>query len=223
MSRRSPSFPGTVDGVEILDDWNGFGQRVTGSGTTIFREVEAHPISLISFAALFQTPTPMGPFAQIMHAAIEAGIARGALTDALDYVRTRSRPWKDSGVERATDDPYTIAQFGDMKIRVSASDALLRRAGKFVDAAAQDPTAESVAAASIAVAEAKAASTEAALHVSSKLIELAGAGATRQELGLDRHWRNARTHSVHDPVRWKYRAIGDYYLNGVLPPRHGAL
>ena len=68
----------------------------------------------------------------------------------------------------------------------------------------------------------KAASTEAALFVSNKLIELAGSRATLQEFGLDRHWRNARTHSVHDPVRWKYRAIGDYWLNGVNPPRHGA-
>jgi alkylation response protein AidB-like acyl-CoA dehydrogenase len=165
----------------------------------------------------------MGPFAQIMHAAIEAGIARGALVDAIAFVRTRSRPWKDAGVERAADDPYTIAQIGEMKIRVSASDALLERAGKFVDAAAAEPSAETVAAASVAVAEAKAAATEASLHVSSKLIELAGSRATLQEFGLDRHWRNARTHSVHDPVRWKYRAVGDYWLNGVNPPRHGAI
>jgi alkylation response protein AidB-like acyl-CoA dehydrogenase len=75
----------------------------------------------------------------------------------------------------------------------------------------------------VAVAEAKAAATEASLHVSSKLIELAGSRATLQEFGLDRHWRNARTHSVHDPVRWKYRAVGDYWLNGVNPPRHGAI
>jgi alkylation response protein AidB-like acyl-CoA dehydrogenase len=110
-----------------------------------------------------------------------------------------------------------------MKIRVSASDALLERAGKFVDAAAAEPSAETVAAASVAVAEAKAAAAEASLHVSSKLIELAGSRATLQEFGLDRHWRNARTHSVHDPVRWKYRAVGDYWLNGVNPPRHGAI
>jgi alkylation response protein AidB-like acyl-CoA dehydrogenase len=165
----------------------------------------------------------MGPLAQIMHAAIEAGIARGALADTIEYVRSRSRPWKDAGVEHAYEDPYTIAQVGEMRIRVSASDALLARAGKFVDAAAADPTAETVAAASIAVAESKAASTETALFVSSKLIELAGSRATLQEFGLDRHWRNARTHSVHDPVRWKYRAVGDYWLNGVNPPRHGAI
>jgi alkylation response protein AidB-like acyl-CoA dehydrogenase len=139
------------------------------------------------------------------------------------FVRHRSRPWKDSGVEHAYDDPYSIAQVGEMKLRVSASDALLERAGHSVDLAIADPTIETVAAASVAVAEAKAASTEASLHVASKLIELAGSRATLAEYGLDRFWRNARTHSVHDPVRWKYRAIGDYWLNGVNPPRHGAI
>jgi alkylation response protein AidB-like acyl-CoA dehydrogenase len=75
----------------------------------------------------------------------------------------------------------------------------------------------------VAVAEAKVAATEASLAASSKLIELAGSRATLAEFGLDRHWRNARTHTVHDPVRWKLRAIGDYWLNGINPPRHGAL
>jgi alkylation response protein AidB-like acyl-CoA dehydrogenase len=158
-----------------------------------------------------------------MHAAIEAGIARGALAATLDYVRTRARPWKDAGVDHAYEDPYTISAVGELQLKVSASDALLARAGRFVDAATANPTTESVAAASVAVAESKAASTEAALFVSSKLIELAGAKATSLEFGLDRFWRNARTHSVHDPVRWKYRAIGDYWLNGVNPPRHGAI
>jgi SfnB family sulfur acquisition oxidoreductase len=215
--------PRDSPGITVIDDWTGFGQRVTGSGTTVLDNVAAHPISVLSFAALFKTPTSMGPLAQIMHAAIQAGIARGALVDTIEYVRTKSRPWKDAGVEHACQDPYTIAQVGEMRIRVSASDALLARAGKFVDAAAADPTTETVAAASIAVAESKAASTEAALFVSNKLIELAGSRATLREFGLDRHWRNARTHSVHDPVRWKYRAVGDYWLNGVNPPRHGAI
>jgi SfnB family sulfur acquisition oxidoreductase len=216
-------IPRDTRGITIIDDWTGFGQRVTGSGTTVLDNVEVRPISVLPFAALFKQPTSMGPLAQIMHAGIEAGIARGALADTIDYVRTRSRPWKDAGVEHAYEDPYTIAQVGEMRIRVSASDALLARAGKFVDIAAADPTAETVAAASIAVAESKAASTEAALFVSNKLIELAGSRATLQEFGLDRHWRNARTHSVHDPVRWKYRAVGDYWLNGINPPRHGAI
>ena len=77
--------------------------------------------------------------------------------------------------------------------------------------------------ASIAVAEAKALATETALHVTSKLIEYAGSRGTLVEHNLDRFWRNARTHSVHDPVRWKYKVIGNYFLNGVKPPRHGAI
>lgn len=215
--------PRDASGVTIIDDWSGFGQRVTGSGTTLLDNVEVHPFSVISLRAAFDRPTSMGPHAQIMHAAIEAGIARGALAETIKFVRTRSRPWKDAGVEHAYEDPYTIAQIGEMKIRVSASDALLKRAARFVDAAVSAPNAESVAAASVAVAEAKAASTDASLHVASKLIELAGSRATLAEFGLDRYWRNARTHSVHDPVRWKYRAVGDYWLNGVNPPRHGAI
>jgi SfnB family sulfur acquisition oxidoreductase len=215
--------PREARGLTIVDDWSGFGQRVTGSGTTILDDVEAHPISVLSLRAVFDAPTTMGPIAQIMHAAVEAGIARAALAETIAFVRTRSRPWKDSGVDHAYEDPYTIAQIGEMKLRVSASDALLERAGRFVDVAISDPTAESVAAASVAVAEAKAASTEASLHVASKLIELAGSRGTLAEYGLDRFWRNARTHTVHDPVRWKYRAIGDYWLNGINPPRHGAI
>ena len=165
----------------------------------------------------------MGPFAQIMHAAVEQGIAEAALADTVQFVRHSARPAKDAGVDRASDDPYTVATVGELKIRVDASSALLDRAGEFVDRAGEPSLRSStVAAASVAVAEVKIASTEAALFVASKLIELAGSSATLTKHGLDRHWRNARTHTVHDPVRWKYRAVGDYWLNGVNPPRHGA-
>ena len=85
------------------------------------------------------------------------------------------------------------------------------------------PDAEKVASASIAVAEAKAATTEIAIQATNKLFELAGTQATLAKFNLDRHWRNARAHTLHDPVRWKYYAIGNYYLNAVRPKRHGAL
>jgi len=209
-------------GVTLVDDWFGFGQRVTGSGSTLLDNVEVHPFAVLSFQALFDRPTIMGPFAQIMHAAVEQGIAERALADTLEFVR-RSRPWKDARIERASDDPYTVAAIGEMKIRVDASESLLDRAGSFIEEAAANPSDETVAAASVAVAEAKIASTEAALHVATKLIELAGSNATLAKYNLDRHWRNARTHTVHDPVRWKYHAVGNYWLNGVRPPRHGAI
>ena len=215
--------PRGAKGVTILDDWSGFGQRITGSGTTILEHVAVHPFSVISLAGTFAEPTSMGPFAQIMHAAIEQGIAEAALAETVRFVRTAARPWKDAGVDRASDDPYTISIAGELKIRVDASAALLDRAGVYVDHATTTPSTETVAAASVAVAEAKIASTETALHVASKLIELGGSSATLAKHDLDRYWRNARTHTVHDPVRWKYRAVGDYWLNGVNPPRHGAI
>jgi SfnB family sulfur acquisition oxidoreductase len=215
--------PRETQGITIVDDWSGFGQRVTGSGTTLLENVEVHPFAILSFKSLFERPTSMGPFAQIMHAAVEQGIAEAALADAVRFVQTSARPWKDAGVDRASDDPYTVAMAGELKIRVDASSALLDRAGALVDRAAAEPSVETVAAASVAVAEAKIASTDAALLVASKLIELGGSSATAAKHDFDRHWRNARTHTVHDPVRWKYRVVGDYWLNGVNPPRHGAI
>jgi SfnB family sulfur acquisition oxidoreductase len=216
-------IPPNSEGLTIIDDWSGFGQRTTGSGTTVFDNVRVHPFSVLSMQALFERPTSMGPVAQIMHAAVDQGIARAALADTIRFVRNYTRPWKDSGVAHGYEDPYLIAEVGAIQVGVDASQALLARAGRITDEAIARPSSETVAAASVAVAEAKVAATEASLFASSKLIELAGSRATLAEFGLDRHWRNARTHTVHDPVRWKLRAIGDYWLNGINPPRHGAL
>ncbi len=210
-------------GLEIVDDWSGFGQRTTGSGSALFDRVAVAAEDVVSFQDAFERPTTVGPLAQILHAAIDAGIARGAFEDTLRFVRERARPWVDSGVDKASADPLTIHEIGRLAIRLHAAEALLERAGRVLDRATAEPDAESVAAASIAVAEARALSTEVALLAGSKLIELGGSRACLAELGLDRHWRNARVHTLHDPVRWKYHAVGDYYLNGRLPPRRGTL
>ncbi|WP_435636026.1 SfnB family sulfur acquisition oxidoreductase [Pseudomonas solani] len=210
-------------GLSIVDDWSGFGQRTTGSGTAIFDDVPVAAEDVVSFQAAFERPTTVGPFAQILHAAIDAGIAREAYEDALAFVRTRSRPWIDAGVDKASDDPLAIHEFGRLAIRLHAAEAILDRAGRILDAATAEPTVESVAAASIAVAEARALTTEVSLNAGSKLLELAGTRATLAEHNLDRHWRNARVHTLHDPVRWKVHAVGNYYLNEVLPPRRGTI
>nr|MBP9962005.1 SfnB family sulfur acquisition oxidoreductase [Pseudomonas sp.] len=143
--------------------------------------------------------------------------------DALQFVRTRTRPWIDSGIEKATDDPLSLKAFGHLAIRLHAAEALLERAGEYLDRAQAETNADTVAAASIAVAEARAISTEISLAAGSTLFELAGSQATLAEHGLDRHWRNARTHTLHDPVRWKYHAIGNYYLNDENPPLRGTI
>ncbi|MGF7136456.1 SfnB family sulfur acquisition oxidoreductase [Paraburkholderia sp. EB58] len=210
-------------GVTVTDDWDGFGQRVTGSGSVQFEHVRVEPEWVVPFQVSFEQATTIGPVAQIMHAAIDLGQARGAFDAALQFVRERSRPWIDAKVEHAADDPLTIAQFGDLAVRLRAAEALLRRAGRFVDAAQANSTDRSVAEASVAVAEARALTTTVSLDAGSRLFELAGTAATLDGLGLDRFWRNARTHTLHDPVRWKYHAVGNFYLNDKLPPRHGAL
>jgi len=215
--------PADSPGLQAIDDWSGFGQRTTGSGSVVFDNVPVSAQDVVPFQSVFERPTPVGPLAQILHAAIDTGIARAAYEDALHFVRTRSRPWVDSGVEQASDDPLTVKHFGQLAIRLHAAEALLERAGHYLDSARDDSTAETVAAASIAVAEARAISTEIALSAGTTLFELGGSQATLAEHNLDRHWRNARVHTLHDPVRWKYHAIGNYYLNEQNPPRRGTL
>ena len=210
-------------GVQLIDDWTSFGQRSTGSGAVTLDDVEITPFQVVDHQRLFEEPTPMGPVAQIIHAAVQVGVARGAFDETVRYVRAHARPFFELDISHGYEDPHTIHAAGDVAIRVHAANALLRRAGEYVDRAIAQPTIESVAEASIAVAEVKALGTEVALLASTKLIELGGSRSTLEAYGLDRYWRNARVHSLHDPVRWKYHHIGNFYLNGQKPPRHGAI
>ncbi|MFK3823587.1 SfnB family sulfur acquisition oxidoreductase [Pseudomonas yamanorum] len=210
-----------TEGLRIVDDWSGFGQRTTASGTVLLDQVAVDAELVVETWRLGETPGIQGAVSQLIQAAIDAGIARGALEDTISFVRERSRPWIDAKVERASDDLYVIADIGKLKIELHAAEALLRKAGQVLDQVSAAPiTAQSAARASIAVAEAKVLTTEISLLASEKLFELAGSRATLAEFNLDRHWRNARVHTLHDPVRWKYHAVGAYHLNGTLPARH---
>ncbi|MGY4533115.1 SfnB family sulfur acquisition oxidoreductase [Pseudomonas sp. TE3786] len=215
--------PRNSQGLSVIDDWSGFGQRTTGSGSVVFDNVYVAAEDVLPFQSAFERPTPVGPLAQILHAAIDTGIARAAYEDALHFIRTKTRPWIDATHATASEDPLTLKSLGQLSVRLSASEALLQRAGEFLDSAQADSNAESVAAASIAVAEARAISTETSLLAGTTLFELAGSQATLAEHGLDRHWRNARVHTLHDPVRWKYHAVGNYYLNEQNPPLRGTI
>ncbi|WHS60631.1 SfnB family sulfur acquisition oxidoreductase [Pseudomonas sp. G2-4] len=208
-------------GLRIVDDWSGFGQRTTASGTVLLNNVRVDAERMLDNWRINETPNVQGAISQLIQAAIDAGIARGAIDDAITFVRERARPWIDAKVDRASDDLYVIADIGKLKIELHAAEALLRKAGQVLDQVSAAPiTAQSAARASIAVAEAKVLTTEIALQASEKLFELAGSRATLAEFNLDRHWRNARVHTLHDPVRWKYHAVGAYHLNGTLPARH---
>ncbi|MFM0644243.1 SfnB family sulfur acquisition oxidoreductase [Paraburkholderia bryophila] len=215
-------IPKGTPGLTVIDDWSGFGQRTTASGTVVLDHVRVPASHVLPAHRVSDFPTLNGPVSQIIQAAIDAGIAKAALDDTLTFVRSRSRPWIDSGVERASDDPLTVREIGHLHIQLHAAEALLERAARVIDViAAQAETSEDdVARASVAVGEAKVLTTEVALLAGEKLFELAGTQSTLAEHNLDRHWRNARVHTLHDPVRWKYHLVGNYYLNGVKPARH---
>ncbi|GAA4715276.1 SfnB family sulfur acquisition oxidoreductase [Phytohabitans rumicis] len=208
-------------GVEVIDDWNGLGQRTTASGSVVLRDVDVPDDLITPFAVTFEGPQTYGAFAQVLHAAIDAGIARAALTDAATFVREKSRPYPDAQVERAADDPLVVQAFGEIELAVRGSEALLAEAARAIDRANADLTAASATAASLAVAAARAATTRAALDAGSRLFEVAGTRSAAAGLGLDRHWRNARTHTLHDPAAWKVQHLGRWAVDGTPPPNHG--
>ena len=210
-------------GLRIIDDWSSFGQRTTASGTVRLENAFVPASHVIPAHAAYDVPTANGPVCQIIHAGVDIGIAQAAIDETIHFVRTYTRPWIDSGQNHGYEDMYSISQIGDLKMRLHAAEAILDRSGRAVDTAIANPNEDTVAAASIAVAEAKVVSTEIAIRTTNKLFELAGTRSTLDEYNLDRHWRNARTHTLHDPVRWKFQAIGNYYLNNIKPPRHAWL
>ncbi|WOE31750.1 SfnB family sulfur acquisition oxidoreductase [Acinetobacter sp. SAAs470] len=207
-------------GLNIINDWSGFGQRTTVSGSVQLEHVRVDLNHIIPIYQAFERPTAAGAISQFIQSAVDAGIARGAIQETIDYVRQYARPWIDSGLDHATADPYTIANIGELKIKLRAAEAVLDLAGAAIDRAIENPTEENVSEATLLTAESKVLTTEIALLAANKLFELSGTRSTLSELNLDRYWRNARTHTLHDPVRWKLNLVGNYYLNNITLPRH---
>jgi SfnB family sulfur acquisition oxidoreductase len=215
-------------GVHLDKDWNVMGQRATVSGSAQFDDVQVDPSLVIPYHEVFERPQQFGARSQLIHAAIQVGIAGGALRDAGDFVRIKARPFfeavRGGWAPNAAEDPHTIRQFGSLATKVRAAEALLGHAASVLDDVGRVPAdAAAAARGSIAVAEAKAFASEVAVEVASDLFSLSGASATDERHDLSRHWRNARTHASHDPVAWKYHHVGNYLLSGVLPPNHGQI
>lgn len=206
-------------GLQVVDSWDGFGQRTTASGGVTLDGVKVPLSAVIPAHQAFDQPTANGPISQIIQAAVDTGIALGALEQAKIHAR-QARPWIDSQQDHGWQDPFTIAAIGDLEWRVHGTEAILAKAGVAVDQALTNPNEDTVANASLVVAQAKVLSAETALLASSKLFELAGTRSVSGKHNLDRFWRNARTHTLHDPARWKYHLIGNFVLNGVKPARH---
>lgn len=222
-----PDQPGvTLD----LEKWSAFGQRGTRSGEVRLENVVVDDDLVIEEGTapdpVDGPPSVLGAYDQALHAAIDIGIARAALEDGAEFVRTRSRPWKEAlnaGVERADEEPHIVRRFGELTARLFALEALLARGAALIDAgqAAEELTRDAAAEASLTVAAAKALAQEFGVEIASGIFELTGTSGTDGEVNLDRHWRNVRTHSLHDPARWKYVHLGNHTLHGTRPPRLG--
>lgn len=214
-----------ADGIEVRDDWDGFGQKGTASGTAIFSDVAVDESALTTFPA---DAAHVTAFVELVLLATLAGIAQAVERDAVEFVQTRTRNYAHSTADLPRHDPIVQEVIGELAAASRAARALVRDAARelaaasdAVAAAAGSPDdADARAAAEAAVDAAERAAVEAqitlvplVLDACSRLFEVGGASATSTTRSLDRHWRNARTVASHNPTRLQARAIGDHLLN----------
>ncbi|MCA8202174.1 acyl-CoA dehydrogenase family protein [Burkholderia sp. AU33545] len=214
--------PTDRDGITVNEDWDPVGQRQTDSGSVRFDGVTLAPDDVLHRSETPPTPraTLRTLVSQLVLTNLFVGLAEGALAEAREYVLAHGRPWINSGVAQAGDDPYTLQRFGNMRVQAVAAASLadraavaLQRAWTRRDALTADERAE----AALAVSEAKIVAQRAALDNGEALFDACGARATAASLGLDRFWRNARTHTLHDPLDYRLRDVGRFALTGELP------
>ncbi|MBA9939214.1 monooxygenase [Ralstonia insidiosa] len=216
------AVPTARAGITINDDWNAFGQRQTDSGSALFEKVRVEENELLRDPGPLTTPfSALRPLlAQLVFVHVFLGLGEGAFEQARHYTLHEARPWHRSGAERASQDPYTLAHYGEFFVGLESVRLLAQRAATlFDDAWAQGPalSAHERGHVAVAVATAKVAATRVGLEVSSRMFETTGARATHGALRLDRFWRNLRTQTLHNPVDYKLHELGDWALNGALP------
>jgi alkylation response protein AidB-like acyl-CoA dehydrogenase len=216
------AIPTNREGVTIHDDWDNMGQRQTDSGSVSFEQVEVFPQEIFGNRSQSDLPfkTIRACLTQLNLANIYLGIAIGAFEAAREYTQTQTRPFLNTGVDSATQDPYILEKYGDMWVNLQATEALTDRAGFALQAAWEqewDLTAQQRGETAIAIATAKVAAHKVGLDVTNRIFEVMGARSTSAKYGFDRYWRNLRTFTLHDPVEYKVKAIGDWALNHQIP------
>ena len=216
------AMPSNRPGIRILDDWDAMGQRQTDSGTVEFCDVAAGQQEFL------KTPGPLGSIraslrsciAQLILSNIFLGIAEGALEESRNYTLAQTRPWIASTAQSATADPYILANYGNFFINIQAAQALtdvagesLQRAWESGDAITENQRGKCA----LDVAASKVITNNAGLEITNRMFEVMGARAAAGPARIDRYWRNLRTHTLHDPVDYKVRELGDWALNHQLP------
>ena len=211
------------EGVEILDDWDGIGQRFTASGTTRFHQVRVEAEEVLTSAQLAARPSRRSterasPLAQVYLTAVVAGIVAGAAREAVGLVVGRGRNYYHGTAEKPRDDAMVQAVVGKLSADAFAARATVLAAAESLDAALEVGTTAALEAASFDAARAKVVVDEIATRATAALLDAGSASAIRSGLALDRFWRNARTLVAHNPTSYKQRVIGDHLLNSTPPP-----
>lgn len=217
---------GKADGIRYLGDWDNIGQRLTTSGGVEFANAFVPAENVFGPQPDDQSPrlslAALG--FQLFLTQIYVGLAEGALIEAADYTRHRSRPWFLSGVDSAVDDPHVVAGYGELVAQVRAAGALTDDAARALGEASDrgaDLTADERAEAAVTISAAKVVATKAVNETTAKVFEFVGARGTATKYAFDRFWRNARTLTLHDPVVYKAREVGAHFLTGEQPPFTG--
>jgi len=220
--------PVNREGIELLDDWDGLGQRLTATGTTHFRNVKVKRQEVVFDAPDVGYGVPYSnTFAQLFLTAVNAGIARAILHDATALVRSRKRTFYYASSEHPTDDPILQQTIGQIASGAFAAEAVVLAAAEALDVATDafdagaPNAAEAAHQAALLSAKAKIIADEFAIRGGSLLFDVGGASATKKVTNFDRHWRNARTLSSHNPTTYKARSIGQYEISGTLLPAKG--
>ncbi|WP_180267514.1 acyl-CoA dehydrogenase family protein [Nostoc linckia] len=209
-------------GVTVNDDWDNIGQRQTDSGSVTFENVLVYPEEILGIRDKPSQPftTIRACLTQLNLANIYLGIAQGAFAAAKTYTRTKTKPWLTSGVKNANQDPYILEDYGKMWADLQAARCLVDEAGELLQATWEQEwslTAEQRGECALLIASAKIVTTKIGLEITNRIFEVMGAHATSAKYGFDRYWRNLRTFTLHDPVVYKIRDVGNWALNDELP------
>ncbi|PWB33886.1 monooxygenase [Pseudomonas sp. SDI] len=216
------AIPSGRTGITLHHDWHNMGQRQTDSGSASFERVRVEDSDLLLDPGPLSTPFAcLRPLiAQLHFANIFLGIAEGAFEEARSYTRNESRRWFKSSAQHSHEDPYVLGHYGDFWVRLQGARLLVEQAAYELDQAwakGASLSAEQRGQVAVAIATAKVAASRDGLEICSKVFDVTGARATQASVGLDRHWRNLRTQSLHDPLDYKLHELGDWALNQRLP------
>lgn len=215
-------LPRDREGLELVDDFDAMGQRLTASGTTHLHNVLVEASDIRTRTVEEGKRTIVTPFLQLFLGTVLAGIARNALNDASQFAREHARPIKHSSASQSVDDPYVQLSVGDIAARAFGAEALVLKAAASIDRAWAAQLDESaVEQAALEVAQAQYLAAELALKAGETLFDVGGASTTGRQHNLDRHWRNARTVANHNPRHWKAAVVGAWQLKGTRPPVSG--